>query len=284
MEFEYLNFLEDCGVGKGDIVDVASDIRSMMIVARQNHWKFDINHLIDALMELVGKEGTLLIRCFNWDFCHGKGFDIRTSPSRVGSLGNYALKRSEFVRTKNPMYSWMVWGKYANDLAAMDNKQAFGKDSPWDFLYNNNGKLFVIGKAEQTGFTYIHHIEERENMPYRFSKIFSGNYTDSNGYTTLKEYSMYVRYLDYDMYEDLFPELIDELYMKGSVSKKEFYGLPLWSTVIKDADKLVRDDLVNNLGKRTCIINGQKGYQYVLDHPPVIKDPPVASVPSLERS
>lgn len=283
MEFDYMNFLNNCGVGKGDIVDVASDIRSMMIISRQNHWKFDINHLIDALMELVGREGTLLIRCFNWDFCHGEGFDARTSPSRVGSLGNYALKRSEFVRTKNPMYSWMVWGKFADELVAMDNRQAFGKNSPWDFLYNNNGKLFNIGKTEVTGFTYAHYIEENENMPYRFSKVFAGNYTDANGNTTEKEYSMYVRYLDYDIYTDLFPELIDELYVKGSVWKKEFYSIPLWSAIVKDSVDLVRDDLLNNLGKRTCIINGQKGYQYALDNPPVIMDPSLASDPNLER-
>ena len=272
MEFPYADFFDGCGIKKGDIVDVAADIRSLMLTARKEHWIFDGQHLIDALKDLVGHEGTLMLRVFNWDFCHGEGFDMRTSPSRVGSLGNFALKRDDFIRTKHPLYSWMVWGKYAQELAAMNNKAAFGKKSPWEFVYDNDGLLLNFGRTEVTGFTYAHYIEEGENMPYRFSKNFKGEYTDASGNKTVREYSMYVRYLDYDIYTDLYPEVLEELYQKGAVTKKTFRDLPLWSVKLREAIDYVRDDLKHNTGKKTCVLNGLKGYGYALEHPPKLKD------------
>ena len=90
-ELDYMDFLQGVGVEKGDIIDVSSDMANVLLYCRRIGVRLVPDHLIDSLQELVGPEGTVMIRTFTWDFCHGEPFDIRTSPSRVGALGNAAM-------------------------------------------------------------------------------------------------------------------------------------------------------------------------------------------------
>ena len=64
---------------------------------------------LDAIIEKVGPEGTILIPCFNWDFCKGKKFNYLETPPQIGSLPKIAFKREDFKRTKHPIYSFLVW-------------------------------------------------------------------------------------------------------------------------------------------------------------------------------
>ena len=43
----------------------------------------------------VGKNGTIFIPTYNWDFCKGKTFHYKKTRSQSGSLGNIALKRKD---------------------------------------------------------------------------------------------------------------------------------------------------------------------------------------------
>ena len=51
----------------------------------------------------------ILFPTFNWDFCKGKSFNYNNTRSMTGSLSNVALKRPDFKRSKNPIYSFAVW-------------------------------------------------------------------------------------------------------------------------------------------------------------------------------
>ena len=48
--------------------------------------------VIDALLDLLGPQGTLIMPTFNYDFLRGSPWDIRTTPSQMGVL-------TELVRT-----------------------------------------------------------------------------------------------------------------------------------------------------------------------------------------
>ena len=130
-ELDYLELIRTIGVQKGDVLDVASGLASVILYCRSKKLKFDSHHLLDALKESVGPEGTIMIRAFNWDFCHDVPFDILHSPSRVGVLGDVAMKREDFRRTQHPIYSWMVWGKYQEYLCGMENARSFGEGTPF---------------------------------------------------------------------------------------------------------------------------------------------------------
>lgn len=262
-ELNYKDYLSGIGLEKGDILDVASDMMSVMMYCRRNKLKFNPNHLIDAMQEIVGEEGTVMIRTFNWDFCHDTPFDIKNSPSRSGSLGDVAMKRDDFKRTKHPIYSWMVWGKYKDELCAMQNTSAFGLGSPFDFLDKKHAKQMVIGNLTTTASTQIHHCEAMAEVPYRLDKVFKGEYIDEDGVSSVREYSMHVRPLNLSVSNEVTnsEEFGDMLKEKGIYIQKMYDGKVECSAILlHEMTECLIEDLKDE-GKWVVSINDCAGYK-----------------------
>lgn len=224
--FDYKGYLEGLGIEKGDVLDIASDIVSIAYFAEQNKMSFDMDELIDRLCEAVGEEGTIMIRTFTWDFCKGKPFDFCHSRSRVGVLGNIALKRDDFIRTKHPIYSWCVKGKFAKLLAGMENVESFGIGTPWEFLQSTNGKFLVLGEVEGTALTVVHHYEKLAKVPYREEKVFESEYIDNEGNKSVRRYTMFVRPLNitFNGTDDYFYAAREKWIHMGKMGGKIFKG------------------------------------------------------------
>ena len=262
-ELDYMDFLQGVGVEKGDIIDVSSDMANVLLYCRRIGVRLVPDHLIDSLQELVGPEGTVMIRTFTWDFCHGEPFDIRTSPSRVGALGNVAMKRADFKRTGHPIYSWMVWGKRAGELLQMDQPNAFGPGSVFDFLDINHAKQLTLGNTSSDSTTQMHHVEAACKVPYRFDKPFTGEYTDYSGNTCLKTYSMHVRPLNLKVTNTEVDrdERGKELEKRGIMKVKHLDEMTLVSTILlHELTEFLTEDMYQNEGKFTVSINDLPGY------------------------
>lgn len=264
MSQEFAELIEGLDIRQGDIIDVASDMASVMIYYMKRKIKCSPDAIIDMLKEAVGPEGTVMIRTFNWDYCHGADFDIRTTPGKTGLLGNAALKRDDFKRTRHPLYSWMVWGKDTEKLCAMDNVSAFGTGTPFEYLYENHGKQLCLGNAQTDACTQLHHAETVAEVPYRYNKPFEGMYTDIDGNTEKRIYTMPVRPFDVSVLADEFfdGERFEYLESKGIIHR-EMLGDVLRLLVI-DLHKMqdfVVDDLKNNDGKNMIAVNGERGYK-----------------------
>jgi len=261
---DYSVLFKGLNINKGDIIDVASDVASIMMYARKNGYSFSPDGLLDALKELVGNDGTVMIRTFTWDFCQGIDYDVRTSVSRVGAFGNVAMKRPDFRRTQHPMYSWMVWGRYADELVSMTNKSAYGDGSPFDFLYKMNAKQLTIGNTVADACTQMHHAEAVAKVPYRTVKDFTGSYTDADGVTSERTYSLHVRPLDLVVKNTLTDraERGDLLLSKGIMKKVQVTD-SLYSAVIllHEITDFFIDDLNNNEGRFIVSVNGCEGYK-----------------------
>ena len=262
-ELDYIDFLQGVGVEKGDIIDVSSDMANVLLYCRRIGVRLVPDHLIDSLHELVGPEGTVMIRTFTWDFCHGEPFDFRTSPSRVGALGNAAMKRADFKRTGHPIYSWMVWGKRAGELLQMDQPNAFGPGSVFDFLDINHAKQLTLGNTSSDSTTQMHHVEAACKVPYRFDKPFTGEYTDYSGNTCLKTYSMHVRPLNLKVTNTEVDrdERGKELDKRGIMKVKHLDEMTLVSTILlHELTEFLTEDMYQNEGKFTVSINELPGY------------------------
>ena len=262
-ELDYMDFLQGVGVEKGDIIDVSSDMANVLLYCRRIGVRLVPDHLIDSLQELVGPEGTVMIRTFTWDFCHGEPFDIRTSPSRVGALGNAAMKRADFKRTGHPIYSWMVWGERAGELLQMDQPNAFGPGSVFDFLDINHAKQLTLGNTSSDSTTQMHHVEAACKVPYRFDKPFTGEYTDYSGNTCLKTYSMHVRPLNLKVTNTEVDrdERGKELEKRGIMKVKHLDEMTLVSTILlHELTEFLTEDMYQNEGKFTVSINDLPGY------------------------
>ena len=105
------NNLIKLGLKKGDKILVSSDVLKFLVYLKKRQINYNLNDLINDLIEIVGKNGNIIFPTFNWDFCKGIPFDIKNSKSMTGALSNAALKRDDFIRSQNPIYSFAIWGK-----------------------------------------------------------------------------------------------------------------------------------------------------------------------------
>lgn len=245
------------GIGQGDIVLLTSDITDLYLQCEAHGETFDANILLDRFQEAVGEEGTLLIPTYNWGFCQGKPFSYLKTPSKTGAIGNAALRRKDFLRTRHPIYSFAVWGKDTAELVAMENVESFGADSPFAYLERTNAKNVFIGSASmRNSFTYIHYIEQKSGASYRFSKTFHSHYVDQDGQESEKGYAMYVRNLDLDVVCTPDP-FVDELYANGVVSSGLIGSVPYEVIRFSDITPFILNDILHNRSKKLCRYNGQ---------------------------
>ncbi len=251
---EFRDKLSELGALKGGIIYVGSDITGLIVQAQKelgiktrDERNAYINELIDALKEQVTEEGTLLFPVYSWDFCRGKGFDIRKTQGEVGALNNFVLnERSDFRRTKHPIYSFMVWGRDADLLCDMNNQEAWGPASPFKYLHENNAIELDLNVTALRSMTFKHYVEQSVRVPYRYPKYFMGRYTDENGITEERTYSMYVR----DLSVELESSQTNEFFNAGGAGKQVlFRNLNLYAIDLGRAYELLKDDLLTNNGR-----------------------------------
>ncbi|MEO6694981.1 MAG: AAC(3) family N-acetyltransferase, partial [Ignavibacteria bacterium] len=85
------------------------------------------------------------------------------------------------------------------------NYSAFGKDSPFGILHQMDGKIAVLDIGGDFSMTFYHYIEEMENAPNRYHKIFKGPYIDNDGIETIREFNLYARILEDRVVTDVKP-------------------------------------------------------------------------------
>lgn len=252
----YDEILEKIDVKKGDILDVSSDLEKVILYCKRYHSSFSPDTLIDSIQDKVGNLGTIMIRAWNWDFCHGTPFDIRKTPSRVGALGNVALRRKDFKRTRHPLYSYMVWGKNQEEICEMNDLSAFGADSMFGYLYKNHGKQLMFGSTMFNSFTFVHFVEEQTGIKYRYLKKFEGEYIDYEGNKSIQQYYMNVRDLNLDikMNSEKFAE---DFYEQGALNTWNFDGLSVSLVDLQKTYPIVEKDILTNRSRKICSYIGQ---------------------------
>lgn len=251
---EFHEKLDEVGIDKGDIVCVGSDITAIVVNAmrelefasKQDQTDF-LNALVDELQKQVTEEGTLLFPVYTWIICRGGDFDYHKTQGEVGSFNNFILNsRRDFVRTKHPIYSFMVWGRDAKILHDMDNQEAWGKASPFYYMHQNGAKELDLSVTALRSMTFKHYVEMSVKVPYRYPKYFICNYTDENGVTEERTYSMWVRRVDVKFTSTQDNPFFEE---KKVGKTTDFRGWKINVIDLMGAYDVLRDDLLNNGGK-----------------------------------
>lgn len=195
----YLNIAAQLSrIPSGGVLYLVSDIMQLVFACKKGGEKLDANAFLDTLLEKIGPDGTLMIPAFNWDFCRGVPFDVRTAKSHVGVLGDIAATRPDFVRTCHPLYSFAVRGKHAQALLNASAQTCFGTDSPFAFMHRHDAQALVVGLSPTAGTTFVHYVEECMHVPYRYEKTFTGVCTNSAGEAREQTVRMLVRDLEID--------------------------------------------------------------------------------------
>ncbi len=226
------------GISPGDTIMVHSSYKSLGGV------EGGADTVIDALVEAVSAEGTVLFPTFNfksWVDTHY--FDIRETVSHMGIITELARCREEAIRTPHPLYSFAVLGNRQEQFAACDDVEAVGDDSVFALFHKHNGLIVSIGLDFNSSFTFSVHAIYKAGGYWRRVKKFSGIYVGYDGVPQLKTYSMYVR-STFQVITDIKPainELIDREIIKVSqlgdavvhtVRAKPFYDA--WTVIARN--------------------------------------------------
>jgi aminopeptidase-like protein/aminoglycoside N3'-acetyltransferase len=161
--------------------------------------------VVDAILDVVGKNGTLIMPTFNYDFLKGIPWDIRSSPSQMGVLTEIVRLDPRAKRMFHPIYSMAAIGRHAEELASIRSHDCFGETTIFKKFRDWDAKILIIGLAYSKSITFLHHCEQAAKVDYRFLKEFKGTAIDNDGKPHEGAYTMFVRDVDRGVVLDFEP-------------------------------------------------------------------------------
>ena len=144
--------LKKLGLSKGDNLIIHSALSSIGKV------KDGADTVIDAILEVIGCEGNLMVPAFG---SGGGIFNPTTSNTKLGIIPATVIKRKQALRSRHPLASVAVIGPKAKWL--IDGHEnvtvAHGRNSPYMKLCEMGGKILLLG-VDQDRNTFLHTVEE----------------------------------------------------------------------------------------------------------------------------
>jgi len=205
------------GLESGDLVLVHSNIQRTIIESRRMGLNIGPDEILESFLDAIGPRGTILLPLFNFDFTKGVCFDIRNTPSQMGALTEAGRKYSGAVRTGHPVYSFCVIGYRSGIFELVDNRSAYGENSPFGILKNLEGKIASLDLEDQNSMTFYHHVEEVIGVDYRYHKPFTADYVGWDGVLKTKTYEIFVRDTEHGVKTNVNPT--GELLWKAGIYK-----------------------------------------------------------------
>lgn len=150
-----LNLLD---IKEGDVLLVHSALSSIGFVDG------GADTLIDALLESVGKEGTVVMSTLTGWL---EPFDADKTPSAVGKISEKFRQRKNAYRSLHPVHSVAAIGKHAEYITAGHDKceTGCGEGTPYYKLRDLDGKVMLLG-VDMDRNTIMHSLEEEINALY----------------------------------------------------------------------------------------------------------------------
>lgn len=177
-ENDIKNSLANLGVKSGDCLFIHSGLKSLgKFIPRSNTHALD--GLLNSFLDVVGKDGTIVVPTFNFAFCSGDDFDREQTPSeQMGAFSEHVRLNKNSNRSLHPFHSVAAIGKDAINISTSSGFSEFSEGSSFDVLLKLNCKILFFGVSFVE--TFVHLAEERAKVPYRFWKTFTGNIIDGN--------------------------------------------------------------------------------------------------------
>ncbi len=241
----YEELVDRFGLKKGDNIWLSSDLIQLALMCKSKNMKFDGSALLNEFQRAIGKEGTMLLPAFSFEFSNKKYYDIKKTKGAAGALGNIALSMPEFRRTRHPMHSFAVWGRDAKRLASMDNRHSFGVDSPFAYCVGSRVKQIILGTDYVHAMTFIHYAEVTCSVPYRFAKSFTGTYVDESGTGEQRTYDYAARKLEIEPKEQFnrMGKILEEM---GISQKVDIDGITCYVIGLASSYPVICKDIVEN--------------------------------------
>ena len=180
------------GLKKGDLVFSHSNIGYFGIPEGEKSVDNAFNTILNALFDVIGETGTLVVPTFTYSFSQGKIFDYDNTPSDCGIFTEKIRNLSQSYRSEDPNVSVTAIGHLSKEITENVPENTYGENSFFDRFYKKNG--IICNLNFDAGSTFIHYVEKCLNVPYRFDKTFTGILI-KNSVKYKRKSTIWVRYL-----------------------------------------------------------------------------------------
>jgi aminoglycoside 3-N-acetyltransferase len=154
--------LRKLGIKEGDRIVVHSSLSGL------GHVKGGAKTVCRALMELVARDGVLMMPSFNHFTPFKEGgpgyYSPGETPAANGKVPDAFWRMKGVYRSLNPSHAFAVWGKEAESYVRNHHKLlTMGENSPLHLLEKCGGKVVLIDCP--TANTFHHVVEMTNNVP-----------------------------------------------------------------------------------------------------------------------
>ncbi len=170
--------LQDIGLKKGDTVFSHSNVGFLGLPDTGRNAQHVFNAIVDAFLEVLGDQGTLIVPTFTYSFSQNKIFDLDNTPSDCGMFTEMLRQSKNAYRSEDPNISVAAIGAKAKEMTANAPENSYGCDSFFDRFYKTKGVICNINF--DAGSTFVHYVERVLQVPYRFDKSFTGIFQKNN--------------------------------------------------------------------------------------------------------
>lgn len=168
---------------------------------------------LKSIKKKIGQKGTIIIPTYNYDFTKGKIYHSKKSLSKVGFLSNYLLKKNQNNRTNEPVFSHLIFGYLKKKLLKCNTSEAFGNKSIFSEMEKFKFKILCFC-CSPNNITFLHYIEKKFNVKYRYNKYFSGFIQKKKKEKFFYKYFVGNNKFDYSIKNKKIIKLIDNINFK----------------------------------------------------------------------
>ena len=235
--------LREVGADQCDTLFVHSDIMFGMLVKGVKR-----KELLSLLYEQIEALGVtnLVIPTFTFSFPNHEDYDIVNSRTSMGAFNEFIRNKEGRYRTDDPLLSVSVPAKMKSLFGCVSN-HSLGTGSALDILHQMDDVKFLFFGAEMGDcFTYVHYVEKKMEVPYRFDMSFEGNVIYPDGRVKRRRQTIHTQCFGAELPPkyDYFEQEMEE---KGFLKKKRVGDKYIACLKEKDAYREIKNRIESNI-------------------------------------
>lgn len=231
------------GIPRGANVLLTADLTRIAWLLRKSGVSQVPRNFLDAFLDQVGPEGTVVVPTFNYDLRDGERYDRLRTPTVTGALGQAALAHPAFERTAHPLHSFAVAGALKDRFLDAKDPSSFGSASPFALLREHRFILLGVDMALNYALSYFHHVEELEQVRYRRWRTIQINYSEGGNDPVEHSFQLYAKRPGF---ENELSRLQPLLEMAGALQTGKESGLSFLRLDHAKAHVVITNDIRSN--------------------------------------
>jgi aminoglycoside 3-N-acetyltransferase len=187
---DLIEAIRDVGIAADDVVSLQVSLGRLGLPQDVAPNYADIsNFVIDSFLHVLGPGGTLIVPTYTYSIGRGEIFEVETTPSAIGEFPDIFRMRPGAIRSRDPMLSSAALGPKAREITREISHSCYGEGSTFHRLRDVNATICTLGLG-LWWTTFLHHIEDMADVPFRYRKKFQGRVRE-HGVETAEEWTYF---------------------------------------------------------------------------------------------